>query len=107
MTYDPRNYEARQAANDKSRRLAFRDGQPWTVTDDALILEFWVQTPAAERDEAEVARMLERTIEACRNRAHYLAGVHTGVRYNKQHRGEPRRSWMDEWEEETGGRYSG
>ncbi len=84
MAYDPSGYEERQAANDRSRTWATRDGMTWTATDDAVILQDWVYRGASHRDETQVSRDLQRTIEACRNRAHYLRGVHTGVRYNKQ-----------------------
>jgi hypothetical protein len=84
MAYDPSKYEERQAANDRSRRFAHRDGQPWSIEDDAVLLQEWVYRGPEHRDEAQVAKDLARTIEACRNRAHYLRGVHTGVRYNKQ-----------------------
>lgn len=82
--YDPKRYEERQAANDRSRQYAHRDGQSWTDTDDAVILQQWVYPGPEKRDEAQVAKDLGRTIEACRIRAHILRGIHTGARYNKQ-----------------------
>lgn len=84
MSYDPAVYEERQAANDKSRRYALRDRDPWTEEDDEFILEFWVRPGPQARDESEIARALERTIEACRNRAHKLAGDNLGRRYMKE-----------------------
>lgn len=101
--YRPEEYEARQAANDKSREFATRSGQPWTTQDDAVLLENWIGVAPAERDEARVARDVGRTIEAVRNRVHFLVGVHTGVRYEKA-KPQRRYAWEDEWEEETGQR---
>lgn len=83
MTYDPSKYEERQAANDRSRQFAHRDGQPWTEADDAVLLQEWIFKGPEHRHESQVAKDLARTIEACRNRAHFLRGIHTGIRYNK------------------------
>jgi len=82
--YDPSRYEERQAANDKSRAWATRDRLPWLPEDDAVLLQAWIYAGPEKRDEVQVSKDLRRTIEACRNRAHYLRGVHTGVRYNKR-----------------------
>lgn len=102
-SYDPEMYAERQAANDRSRAWAARHGEPWTTTDDAVILERWVRIRPADRDERQVSRDLQRTIESCRNRAHFLAGVHTGIRYSKQEPEPPARyDWMAEWEAQTG-----
>ena len=69
--YDPAEYAAseRRAANERSRNEAESHGEPWTQYEDDLLVEFWIGVPAAERDEAEVARMLGRTIVACAVRA--------------------------------------
>lgn len=105
-SYDPRNYEERQAANDRSRKTAFRSGNPWLAFEDVIILEEWVKVPAADRDESGIADRLSRTIEACRNRAHLLAGIRMGMQYatKTEDRSPVRYDWMKEWEEETGGR---
>jgi hypothetical protein len=83
MAYDPKGYEERQARNEKSRRFATRDRQPWTAEDDDVLLEFWVKPGSKGRDEPEVARALGRTIESCRNRVHYLVGEDLGRTYVK------------------------
>lgn len=85
-TYDPSRYEERQAANDRSRRWALRDGLPWSAEDDEFLWTFWMDP--LTRDERAVSVHLQRTIEACRNRAHFLRGVKTGARYNKDGRPE-------------------
>ena len=102
MAYDSDRYEERQAANDRSRAFARRDGETWTDQEDMILMTDWVGL-AGKRDEAQIAKDLGRTIEACRNRAHFLAGVSAGIRYNKTNRSTPRPSWADEWEAETGG----
>ena len=48
------------------------NGEPWTSDELAFLQQEWLGVPAAERDEFEIAVCLERTVEACRNQAHYL-----------------------------------
>lgn len=104
MTYDPAQYEKRREANERSRLKAHRSEQPWSPAEDAFIMQEWVQAGPKQRDEELVAGIVERTIEACRNRAHLLAGIHLGLHYNKgNERPSIRYAWMDEWERETGG----
>lgn len=81
--YDPERYELRRRANERSRAYAHRDNQPWTTEDDEILLEFWVKPGSRERDEAEVARAVQRTIESCRNRVHKLVGQNLGGHYVK------------------------
>lgn len=59
--------EVRRVANERSKAYAHKDGQRWTDEDTAFLLEFWVNPGPRGRDEADVARALQRTIEACRN----------------------------------------
>lgn len=107
MTYDQEAYEAgRKRANDRSREHAKRSGEPWNVLDDSVLMERWVRIRASDRDELAIAMALSRTIEACRIRAHLIAGINMGLRYAaKVEASTPKRfSWMDDWEAETGGR---
>lgn len=59
-------------ANIRSRAFATRDREPWTDTDDEVLRDYWLTHPKETRDEAGIAKLLERTIEACRIRAHKL-----------------------------------
>lgn len=80
--YDPETYNSgRRAANERSKNHASHHGEEWTAEEDEFIWSDWINVPACERDEEGVAFVVERTIEACRNRAHYLKyGVARGVR---------------------------
>lgn len=51
---------------------------PWTEDEDEFIIEEWMAYDnfPGERDEETVSKILERTIEACRNRAEILRRNH-------------------------------
>lgn len=55
----------RQIANEKSRTLASRHGDPWEPWEDELLLGLGVRGGQPLIDAAEE---LHRTVEACRNR---------------------------------------
>lgn len=63
--------------NDLSRNTASRHRDPWS-DDDLEWLMIWDHT---EGMLIEIAEMLGRTIEACRQRYYYPAGQHADVRH--------------------------
>jgi hypothetical protein len=65
-------YKGRYQTNERSRAWAVNDGKPWSGEEDDFIWELWVHTDPAVRDEIGVSQVLERTVEACRNRAEHL-----------------------------------
>jgi hypothetical protein len=83
-TTDPRphDYEARQARNDESRTKAGHHTEPWLGWEEE-VLALW---EGGEGDLADLAEMLGRTIEACRQ--HYY--VITRIGYTRT---TIRRSW--------------
>lgn len=80
MADDYWSKSGRHEANERSREFAHRDRQPWTDEDDEFIDAFWIQVGPQHREEAEVAKALGRTIEACRMRAHHLINPE-GIRF--------------------------
>lgn len=63
LTYQAR----REARNVASKQGAEHDKELWDVSEDQQLLEYWDEFPAEE-----VAEMLGRTIEACRQRRYTL-----------------------------------
>lgn len=61
-------YAARRAANETSRGWARKLGEPWDPWEDDILLAFWIDVAAQDRDEVKVSMCLERTIESCRAR---------------------------------------
>lgn len=59
----------RQELNGASHRWAHRNKEPWTAAEDEVILDYWVLVSKPERDERGVSELVERTVEACRERA--------------------------------------
>ncbi len=64
--------ERNKKANDLSKSWAHRDGEAWTPDDDEFLLEEWVKVEPAHRDEKTISQIMQRTIEACRVRAHFV-----------------------------------
>lgn len=64
--------ERRRAENERSKSWASNDGTPWSDEDSVVLLEKWIMTDPARRDEEEVSRELRRTIQSCRTRAEKL-----------------------------------
>lgn len=58
-----RPHEDRLRRNDESRHRADHHAEQWTKEEDDFLQAFW-----RDADEAEVAEILGRTIEACRQR---------------------------------------
>lgn len=56
-------HEDRLRRNDESRYRADNHAEQWTKEEDEFLQAFW-----KDADEAEVAEILGRTIEACRQR---------------------------------------
>lgn len=68
-------HEARLARNDESRNRAEHYREEWTAEEDEFLQAFW-----KDADEAEVAEILGRTIEACRQRFYVVRrGEASGV----------------------------
>ena len=74
------DYEARRAANNRSRSWAKHQGDLWTPYDSAYILDQWVFKPGS-RDVEAVSRHLGRTIESCRMHAEQLR-AELGIQVN-------------------------
>lgn len=60
----PKDYQERQAVNDKSRTGAEHHSEPWEGYEQELLME-WDGT---EGQLLDLAEMLGRTVEACRQR---------------------------------------
>lgn len=60
-----RDYEERAGRNDESRNVAKHHTEPWSADETEQLLGFW---DGSEETLAEIAEILGRTIEACRQR---------------------------------------
>lgn len=72
MTYSPDEYTERRLANDASRAWAANDGQPWTADEEDILVEYWINVEPRDREEEDISKLLERTIEACRVRCEII-----------------------------------
>lgn len=61
----PGSYAERQAANEESKAWAEHDREPWSSEEQEQLVEYW---DGSEETLVEIARLLGRTIEACRER---------------------------------------
>lgn len=59
------NYETRAVANEASRQHAGHHSEPWSATELELLAEW---DGSSETDLADLAELLGRTIEACRQK---------------------------------------
>ena len=59
-----RDYEARREVNDESRNHAGHHGEPWSGYEIDLLLQW----DGSESELLDLAEMLGRTVEACRQR---------------------------------------
>lgn len=69
-------YEERARRNDESRAKAGHHAEPWSSDEIDLLLEW----DGSEEELATVAELLERTIEACRQRFYEARRGHVVVR---------------------------
>lgn len=67
-------YEVRREVNDKSRDLADKHRENWTETEIKLLEENW-----DINDLEVIAAVLERTVEACRQKHYDLKHVRQAV----------------------------
>lgn len=67
----PKDYEERKAVNDESRSHAGHHTEPWLGWEEEL-LALW---QGGEGDLADIAEMLGRTIEACRQHFYVITRV--------------------------------
>jgi hypothetical protein len=65
----PGNYAERQARNEESKSWAEHDREPWSADEYEQLTEYW---DGSEETLTEIARLLGRTIEACRERYYKL-----------------------------------
>jgi hypothetical protein len=79
--------ELRKQRNHESRATANRDSQPWSA-DELEWLEAW---DGSSEMLAELAELLGRTIEACREKFHKSRKTVTVVKVTKQYR----KQWME------------
>lgn len=62
-------YAERRRRNIASRAWATNRRMPWSSDDDQYLIEHWIDTTVAKRNEEAVSKYLKRTIESCRMRA--------------------------------------
>ena len=63
--------EDRKQRNDLSRNAAKHHGEPWTSEETEILAELWDRT---EESLEEIAALLGRTVEACRQKFYYPNG---------------------------------
>ena len=105
------NHKDRLRKNAESKTKAFHDKEPWSANEDEFLQVLW---DGAEETLADIAELLGRTIEACRERyykvrrmAHVVYHervVRTTIRRGDdeatievtERKGQSRPAWMDE-----------
>jgi hypothetical protein len=76
----PNDYGERAEANDKSRNKAKHHAEQWSADELEQLMSYWDGT---EETLADIAEMLGRTIEACRQRYYLGRRGHLAVEITK------------------------
>jgi hypothetical protein len=86
-------YAQRQAANDASRARAEHHNEIWEAYEIELLEEGWGEDTAVE----EIAELLGRTIEACRQKHYDLGQAKLRARSTKQAKSSNNSQWDKGW----------
>jgi|SRR5262245_17217694 len=88
------NYGPRHKANEASRTTAEAHGEIWEQHEEELLQEGWADD---ESTLAEIAELLGRTIEACRQRHYEILRRPARVRRDKQAKSANNSAWDKGW----------
>lgn len=88
------DYEVRRDANERSRNTAEHHGEVWAAHEVELLEEGWADD---ESSLPEIAELLGRTIEACRQMHYTIRKAATRSYHTKQAKSTKNSQWDKGW----------